>query len=477
MVQNIPLMPRTTSKSEQPDLSSAHSKSDIEDSAQEPLQSSRKSSESYPRTCWICYSDETEDMPTTSAWRSPCPCALTAHEACLLDWVADLENPKEKDRLGSTPRIRCPQCKADITIARPTSLVVRGVQAVDRMTSRLILPGIVLSVAGGIFSFCWLSGVAAVYVTFDRPDFKKLTGFGTSQIFTLWRSVRLSLIPVILISSSTSVADKVLPIVPLLCLPTRMDQLPRGADDLWPPTASMTFSVLPYIYGLYKVTMRHFFAERERRWIQEVLPRASETTNADSAQEAGDEPVNLLNVGDLQIDLEIIAEEEAVEIPDPNELLDQRLDGQAEDQAAGDAAPNLDGGPPQAHGNGAPIDNEPQNGAAGGTMTSIFSSTPEVVLGALAFPAIASVVGSLMKLGLPAAWTTNPLLFGSTKRPTLLQTRWGRTVLGGCLFVVVKDTLLLYTRYKLADGHRKRRVVDWDAGQGRRRAGSSRVSS
>lgn len=92
-----------------------------------------------PRKCWICFADETEDTPTSSEWRSPCPCALTAHESCLLDWVADLENPNNRKSSGP-PKIECPQCKAKITIARPRSFVVEGVRAVQRATARFVLP-------------------------------------------------------------------------------------------------------------------------------------------------------------------------------------------------------------------------------------------------------------------------------------------------------------------------------------------------
>ena len=92
-----------------------------------------------PRKCWICFADETEDTPTTSEWRSPCPCSLTAHESCLLDFVADLEAPQNRKSTG-LPKIECPQCKAKITIARPRSLVVEGVRALQRVTARFILP-------------------------------------------------------------------------------------------------------------------------------------------------------------------------------------------------------------------------------------------------------------------------------------------------------------------------------------------------
>src|SRR5580658_9218271 len=37
------------------------------------------------RRCWVCMDDETDDSEN-NVWRSPCPCSLTAHEKCLLEW-------------------------------------------------------------------------------------------------------------------------------------------------------------------------------------------------------------------------------------------------------------------------------------------------------------------------------------------------------------------------------------------------------
>lgn len=62
------------------------------------------------------------------------------------------------------------------------------------------------------------------------------------------------------------------------------------------------------------------------------------------------------------------------------------------------------------------------------------------VLAALAFPAISSFMGTLLKYGLPVVWPSLP------DQLCLLQTRWGRSVVGGCLFVLFKDFDALYTR-------------------------------
>ena len=83
-----------------------------------------------PRKCWICYTDETEESPLNAEWRSPCPCALTAHEACLLDWLADLENPRSRKRDGGGAKMVCPQCKTEIVVSRPPSYIVDVIRPV-----------------------------------------------------------------------------------------------------------------------------------------------------------------------------------------------------------------------------------------------------------------------------------------------------------------------------------------------------------
>ena len=102
------------------------------------------------KKCWICICDSTEDDPNNPpVWRAPCTCNLTAHETCLLDWVADLENPKKGSR-QATNKILCPQCKSEIKISRPTSYIVEGTRAIDRVVSNCVWPGLSM----GLLELC-----------------------------------------------------------------------------------------------------------------------------------------------------------------------------------------------------------------------------------------------------------------------------------------------------------------------------------
>jgi hypothetical protein len=79
-------------------------------------------------------------------------------------------------------------------------------------------------------------------------------------------------------------------------------------------------------------------------------------------------------------------------------------------------------------------------------------------MGALAFPTLAEISGEVLRFALPTSWTTAS---ASRLAPRgLLQEKWGRSLVGGCLFVVLKDAVMLYVRWRSARMHRERRVLD-----------------
>lgn len=87
------------------------------------------------------------------------------------------------------------------------------------------------------------------------------------------------------------------------------------------------------------------------------------------------------------------------------------------------------------------------------------SAVASTVMGALFLPTISSVMGDLLKVTLPRDWVTKKSVrLGATG---LLQEKWGRSIIGGCLFVVLKDALLLYCKWKKARDFGKKRVLDY----------------
>ncbi|KAI7277184.1 hypothetical protein KC335_g121 [Hortaea werneckii] len=228
--------------------------------------------------CWICFSDSTEDTPETSPWRDPCPCALVAHEECLLDWIADAESPSNARRARAGgfggPRIECPQCKHEIKLARPWNPLVEAVRGMERIGARSVTPG-ALSVLSGILwnaSSAW--GVHSIYAIFGPEDgFRILRPWVVDSIRVVrpedalhevgravlhcavhWRLyIGLPLITPVLVLSRTRFADSVLPVLPILFFATQTHAVNDGTLNFtsWPPSASLSFAVLPYIRSAY----------------------------------------------------------------------------------------------------------------------------------------------------------------------------------------------------------------------------------
>ncbi|KAE8158855.1 hypothetical protein BDV40DRAFT_7840 [Aspergillus tamarii] len=414
------------------------SSSEANISGASPIQSSNPvntSNDDEPRKCWICYTDETEESPLNTEWRSPCPCALTAHEACLLDWLADLENPRSRKRNGRNAKMMCPQCKSEIVVSRPRSYIVDTVRMLERVAGRLVLPGMVFTLAGTVWAGCCAHGVYSMYFVFGPEDARQILEESADGSWNSGLNLGLPLIPLVLIFSRTRYAEGLLPAIPVLFFATHNP----GHDpdfDLWPPSAAMTFAALPYVKSFYSTIYERLFGKLERRWIAEVQPRQSDVNefddNAPPEHPEADPPRDDGNGHILmEIDLEL-----QVGMGDNN-----GAGGQGQNQGAA------------------------QNGQMGlGRRDDLIHETSnlaDIILGALAFPAISASMGGLLKYVLPKAWTAAPSAL-ERSRPGLLQTRWGRSVVGGCAFVLLKDVLVLYCRWKLAQTHRRRKVLNYD---------------
>lgn len=482
------------------------------------------------KKCWICFADSTEDTPETSPWRDPCPCALVAHEECLLDWIADMEAPnRSRSRSLQAPKIECPQCKSEIKLARPWNPVVEAVRGLDRLTTQLTAHGAVTILLGTLYNESMLFGVHSVYAVFGSTDGVRilrpllynivrapvefnvngasagLVGRRALRVFlehmVHWRLyIGIPLIGPMLVLSRTTLADSILPVLPVLFFATQMhspeEVLEFGA---WPPSASLAFAVLPYLRQAYNSAYKRLFAEKEKQWLREIQPRVGQAQNdgAGEGNAAHNPPLEDRDEGNMfevRIDGGIWEEWEdegdapqdrpaAQNAPRQPQQAPARQDGQADpppdvadnraDEAPQQGAP-APPHPPQAQQQQQPQPN-PAPAAAGadnaGERRLSFSPTSVAhsVLGALIFPSIAGMSGELLKLVLPHTWTTPPTnrLGMRTSARGLLQEKWGRSLVGGCLFVLVKDAVVLYVKWKMAQMHRSRRVVDYEGKRGR----------
>lgn len=87
-----------------------------------------------------------------------------------------------------------------------------------------------------------------------------------------------------------------------------------------------------------------------------------------------------------------------------------------------------------------PVARPPRADDALGALINYFA-------GAFLWPTVSYSMGRLLQLALPKAWVNRPHSSSSTG---LLQERWGRSLVGGCLFVVLKDAFFLYVEYRRA---------------------------
>ena len=413
----------------------------------------------------------------SSEWRSPCPCVLVAHEKCLLDWIADMEAPNARRRAGGSGKVLCPQCKSEIRIVRPRSAVVELVRAIERATGVLLVPGIFLVLGSTIYSTATFLGTQAIYEVFgpedglqilqpmyEVPDLSESSYIirTLSHLRHHWRlDLGLPLVPTLLIASRTTLADGFLPFLPFIFFGSS-----SGNHELlalqWPPSAAFAITALPYIRSAYNTYYERVWAPKERKWLKEIQPRAGdeEDNAADEAAEEADRIQEVFeeedNVMEVEVDFDIFA--------------DWNNGGEADNNAAEEAPPvPIARGPgrPQnaqrdAEAQAAPAPDVPQRRNRRNRERNInfsTSSLADTILGALIFPSIAAAFGEALKIALPKSWVTPPT-YG---KPTgLLQQRWGRSIVGGCLFVGMKDAIMLYVRWKMAQNHRHRRVLDYD---------------
>ncbi|KAK8192541.1 hypothetical protein M8818_007711 [Zalaria obscura] len=488
------------------------------------------------KKCWICFSDESEDTPTTSAWRDPCPCALVAHEDCLLDWIADMESPTSRKRTLGKPQILCPQCKSEIQLARPRSVVVDLVRAMERVAAKAVTPGALLVAFGTVVSACSAHGVYSINAVFGHEDARRILGpvinnYGIDiagrglafhrqtwrqdllrladpfrEYLSHWRlRIGLPLITPTLVLSRTHFVDSILPVLPIVFFATQGDADTPLDFGHWPPSASLAMAVLPYLRGAYNTYYDRVWAAREKQWLKEIQPRNGQNDsgneNADGEAEIVDDALrpqgddNIFEIrveGDIWDQWDAGEEQQEARQPPPQLIQEQQAAQREQEEIRRDM---LNDGPvPQAH----PFHAPPLDQAAGGAQEQgqqqqqqqqapppqpaqqqpqqnngerrfSLSTTAlaETILGALVFPTIASASGNLLQALLPRSWTTQK----GPQSTGLLQAKWGRSLVGGCLFVVVKDAVMLYVRWKMAQQHRKRRVLDFDRKKKTARAG------
>lgn len=358
-------------------------------------------------------------------------------------------------------------------IARPRSRVVEWHQNLQDTAGRLFWPGILVSLVSGMGAACVLHGASTVYLLLGTRDAEILLGVRNGRMPSSNTILGLASIPGILMMSSTTLADPLLPVLPILYFAANR---PTGQPRrLWPPSAAMTLVALPYLRAAYRGLRKKLFQEREKQWTRQIQPRGGEDgTNANEEGQEQAPPENREGGGmnfELGVELEIVEEEEVPFEGEQEQV--PVMEGPAEEAAAGEGQ-GLDQQPVQGQGQAQDARPDQGNRDAGlpaeqhrvVRLVPLVSAIVHTMIGALAFPAVAAGMGGLISIFLPRTWRTPPSMWD--RRPLgFLQSRFGRSVVGGCLFLFLKDTLSFYSKYRLAQDHLHRRVLDYD-GNGRR---------
>jgi hypothetical protein len=418
---------------------------------------------------------------------------LVAHEKCLLAWINDAENEKR----GS--KILCPQCKTEIQVVRPRSRIVDAVRSIENMAHLMLVPSVITIIGSAGYQTARMFGIHAIneifgmedgfrilHALYDTPDFyeKSVPIRIFNHLRDHWRlDIGLPVIPTVLIASRTTFADSILPVIPMIFFANTSNPNEGLNIGTWPPSAALTIALLPYLRGAYNAYYERIWAPHERRWLKEISPHTGDTAP---------EPLNLDNVDgdnndipdgwdnqvvlDMEVDFDVFADWNAGGAADNNAALDNPPVPIARGPAPPLDAPPLDAppldAPLQDDAEAAPAPDIPAAPRRRLRRTGFSPiSLADTIIGALIFPSIAAKVGEALRFALPHSWT----IPSGGKATGLLQTKWGRSIVGGCLFVGVKDALLLYVRWRMAENMRHRRVLDWKGeGKGRGPTGRAR---
>jgi hypothetical protein len=258
----------------------------------------------------------------------------------------------------------------------------------------------------------------------------------------------------------------------------------------------LTLAVLPYIRTTYNELYKHTFSDLEKQWDVAVQrqPREGETAEQIAAERQGRQDEG----GFFDIEVELVEELEVIPEDGPQadnpppvgpeeaanlaregleaaQDLRDRLTGRINEadareleEAVRDARRNVDAvrerleqaaARPPAPGNGRARRNNNGWEIRQNVSTAQVATT---VMGALFFPAISSIMGDLLKVALPAKWVTKqPNRWGVKVSDGMLKEKWGRSIIGGCLFVVLKDAITLYCKWKKARDFGKKKVLDY----------------
>ncbi|KAK7414801.1 hypothetical protein QQX98_006403 [Neonectria punicea] len=469
-----------------------------------------------PRRCFICLTDEEPSDPPSS-WVDPCPCTLEAHQDCMLSWVTDCERsnkPLQCPVCKSKIRLEGPW---DPVVALTDVISSKFTRVSPFVLLTTATMGIQFSLQ--MYGACamWaFAGRESLVQFMLGPEVN--VGGQHSRVMRMASErlgnalILMNVGPALLLGQLTPwLGNKIfLPTASLYGVYRVMH------DDqflTWPPSPQMAMALFPYARSAYINFWREFVFPYEVNLNRQIMglpalePRQNEEPPAnpragqrhehggvlgfinnllealdegDDEENGRDDAMAPLRIahhegedadGDVVVNIVI---DEVVDLAeeDLNDVTDDDEDDDPED-GIGPAVRVVPGAQrdPGALPNAAPADaaavhNEheaPQAPPARRPgLGTILSGVSNAIVSALILPGISYAMGELLRLALPKTWTTVPrnpwFRTAGIMRPGLLQQQWGRSLVGGCLWVVMKDVVRLYTKYRKVAAMGKRRV-------------------
>lgn len=258
---------------------------------------------------------------------------------------------------------------------------------------------------------------------------------------------------------------------------------------LLPPSPQLAFAIFPGIRSLYYNLYREFVwpyevnlnrqimglppvepqqhgaADRENRriaerngeggiigFLQNVLDALDPEDEEQGGANGGEQRVQAEAVVEGNVEAELVLEVVIEEDEDGNgqraEVVGRDVPVDRQEQPAGEDANAEQGDQHEAP-------RPPVRRAGIGTILSNVSNS---LVSALILPVISAAMGEALRLALPKSWTA-PTGF---RRAGMLREQWGRSLIGGCLYVVMKDAVRIYTKSRKVAAMSNRRVKNVD---------------
>ena len=201
----------------------------------------------------------------------------------------------------------------------------------------------------------------------------------------------------------------------------------------------------------------HEHGDNHELMLELVIEEVPEGEEGQDGQD-GQQP-QLEELAEVLADVEAgLPEQDAEPAPADNEEQPEQA-RQNEVVNAEPAQPAVQGDGPQPQNHEAPQAPARRIGL-GGILTNVSNS----IVSALILPGVSFAAGEALKLVLPASWTSSSIAKNPwiRARPGLLQQQWGRSLVGGCLYVVLRDMLRVYAKSRKVSAMANRKVKNVD---------------